>query len=150
MSKNMKFISLFTLGILAGSMITVQSVLNSALGRKTGTLGSVLILTLVSVSLLLVLITLFPNTASLRNIPGLSEWYLYLGGALGVLILAAPIFLIPRIGTTSTLTALVVGQLVLALLIDHFGLFGFPKVGINLTRTAGVVFLALGAFLVKQ
>lgn len=146
----MKFVSLFTLGIIAGSMITVQSVLNSALGRKTGILGSVLILTLVSVSLLLILIALFPNTANLRNAPGSSEWYLYLGGALGIIILAAPIFLIPRIGTTSTLTALVVGQLCLALLIDHFGLFGVPKVEINLARSAGVVLLALGAFLVKQ
>lgn len=146
----MKFVGLFTLGIIAGSMITVQSVLNSALGRKTGILGSVLILTLVSVSLLLVLIALFPNTANLRNAPGPSEWYLYLGGALGIIILAAPIFLIPRIGTTSTLTALVVGQLCLALLIDHFGLFGVPKVEINLARSAGVVLLALGAFLVKQ
>lgn len=146
----MKFVSLFTIGIITGAMITIQSVLNSALGKKTGNLGSVLILTLVSISLLLVLIILFPNTASLRNIPGMSEWYLYIGGVLGVVILAAPIFLIPRIGTTSTLTALVVGQLLLALLIDHFGLFSFPKVEINLMRIIGVVLLALGAFLIKH
>jgi bacterial/archaeal transporter family-2 protein len=146
----MKFVSLFTIGIIAGSMITIQSVLNSALGKKTGNLGSVLILTLVSISILLVLIILFPNTASLRNIPGMAEWYLYIGGVLGVVILAAPIFLIPKIGTTSTLTALVVGQLLLALLLDHFGLFGFPKVEINLMRIVGVVLLALGAFLIRQ
>lgn len=146
----MKFIGLFIMGVIAGSMIAIQSVLNSALGRKTGNLGSVLILTLVSVSLLLVLIVLFPRTANFRNIPGLSEWYLYIGGALGVVILAVPIFLIPRIGTTSTLTALVVGQLGLSLFIDHFGLFGFAKVGISLTRMFGVALLALGAFLIKQ
>lgn len=145
----MKFIGLFITGVIAGSMIAVQSVLNSALGRKTGYLGSVLILTLVSVSLLFVLIILFPRTASLRNLPGLSEWYLYAGGALGVVILAVPIFLIPRIGTTSTLTALVVGQLGLSLLIDHFGLFGIPKVEISLTRIFGVALLALGASLIK-
>lgn len=145
----MKLIGLFITGVIAGSMIAVQSVLNSALGRKTGYLGSVLILTLVSVSLLLFLIILFPKTANLRNIPGLSEWYLYLGGALGVVILAVPIFLIPRIGTTSTLTALVVGQLGLSLLIDHFGLFGIPKVEISLMRIFGVVLLALGASLIK-
>lgn len=146
----MKFIGLFIVGVIAGSMIAIQSVLNSALGRKTGNLGSVLILTLVSVSLLLVLIVLFPRTANFRNIPGLSEWYLYIGGALGVVILAVPIFLIPRIGTTSTLTALVVGQLGLSLFIDHFGLFGFEKVEISLTRMFGVALLALGAFLIKQ
>ncbi len=146
----MKFFSLFTMGIIAGSMITIQSVLNSALGKKTGNLGSVLVLTVVSILLLLLLIILFPDTANLKNMPGVSEWYLYVGGVLGVAILAAPIFLIPRIGATSTLTALVVGQLLLALIIDHFGLFSFPKIEINLMRTMGIILLVAGAFLIKQ
>lgn len=146
----MKFFTLFTLGVLAGSMITIQSVLNSALGKKTGNLGSVLILTIVSISLLVLLITLFPDTANLKHIPGVSEWYLYAGGLLGVAILAAPIFLIPRLGATSTLTALVVGQLLLALIIDHFGLFSFPKIEISLMRMMGIILLVVGAFLIKQ
>jgi transporter family-2 protein len=146
----MKFVTLFTMGVIAGSMITIQSVLNSALGKKTGNLGSVLVLTIVSISLLLLLIILFPGTANLKSIPGVSEWYLYVGGVLGVAILAAPIFLIPRIGATSTLTALVVGQLFLALIIDHFGLFNFPKTEINLIRIVGIILLVAGALLVKQ
>lgn len=144
----MKFSILFLLGILAGAMITIQSILNSALGRKTGNLGSVLILTIVSIVVLLLLITLFPNTANLRQTPGVSEWYLYIGGVLGIAILAAPIFLIPQIGATSTLTALVMGQLLLALVIDHFGLFSFPKIEINLIRVIGLVLLVLGAILI--
>lgn len=146
----MKFFSLFTMGVIAGSMITVQSVLNSALGKKTGNLGSVLVLTVVSISLLVLLIILFPDTANLKHIPGVSEWYLYVGGVLGVAILAAPIFLIPRIGATSTLTALVIGQLFLALIIDHFGLFSFPKIEINLMRIMGIILLVAGAILIKQ
>lgn len=146
----MKFFNLFAMGIAAGSMITIQSVLNSALGNKTGNLGSVLILTVVSILVLLVLIIVFPNTADLKSIPGISEWYLYVGGVLGIAILATPIFLIPRIGATSTLTALVVGQLLLALVIDHFGLFNFPKIEINLMRMVGIILLGLGAFFIKH
>lgn len=146
----MKFFILFLVGILAGSMITVQSVLNSALGKKTGNLGSVLVLTIVSISVLLLLIALFPGSANFRGIPGRSEWYLYAGGVLGIIILAAPIFLIPRIGATSTLTALVVGQLVLALVLDQFGLLGIPKIEITLTRVLGLVLLIVGALLIKQ
>jgi transporter family-2 protein len=141
---------LFLIGIAAGSMITVQSVLNSALGARTGNLGSVLILTIVSMGLLVGLIFLFPGTAEFKNIPGSSEWYLYAGGLLGVVILAAPIFLIPRIGATSTLTAIVVGQLALALIIDQFGLFGFPRIDISLARVAGLTLLVAGAFLIQQ
>ncbi|MBE7555995.1 MAG: DMT family transporter [Anaerolineales bacterium] len=146
----MKFFILFLMGVMAGSMITIQSVLNSALGKKTGNLGSVLVLTIVSIAVLILLIALFPDTANLRRIPGLAEWYLYAGGVLGIIILAAPIFLIPRIGATSTLTALVVGQLVLALVMDQFGLFGIPKIEINLIRIMGLILLVAGALLIKQ
>lgn len=146
----MKFFILFSVGMLAGSMITIQSVLNSALGKKTGNLGSVLVLTIVSISVLLVLIPLIPGSANFKGIPGWSEWYLYAGGVLGIVILAAPIFLIPRIGATSTLTALVLGQLVLALVMDQFGLFGIPKIEITLTRVIGLILLIVGALLIKQ
>jgi bacterial/archaeal transporter family-2 protein len=146
----MKFFSLFLIGVLAGSMITVQSVLNSVLGRKTGNFGSVLILTFVSIGVLLILIALFPSASNLRELPSLSEWYLYLGGILGVVILAAPIFLIPRIGVTSTLMGLVIGQLVLAVVFDHFGFFNTPRIEINLIRIIGLILLIAGVFLVRQ
>ncbi len=146
----MKFFILFTIGILAGSLITVQSVLNAALGERTGNLGSVLILTFISILVLSLLIIVFPQTTNFKRIPGVSDWYLYLGGVFGVAILAAPIFLIPRIGATSTLTAVVVGQLVLALLVDHFGLFSFPRIEMSVTRILGILLLVAGAFLIKQ
>ena len=140
----------FGIAVLAGSLITIQSVLNSALGERTGNLGSVLILTVVSIFVLIALIGIFPGTAELRRLPGPSQWYLYAGGILGIAILAAPIFLIPRIGATATLTGLVMGQLVLAVLIDHFGAFNVQRVEIDFTRIFGIALLALGAYLVVK
>ena len=81
------------LGIVAGGLIAVQSVLNASLGQRTGYLGSGLILTFISALTLLVLILIFPSTADFRDLPGFSEWYLYVGGILGVAIIAIPIFL---------------------------------------------------------
>jgi transporter family-2 protein len=107
-------------------------------------------LTFISIATLIVLILVFPSTSNLSNLPGLSEWYLYIGGVLGVAILAAPIFLVPRIGTASTLVAIVLGQLLLAIAIDHFGLFASPKIEIGLARGIGVVLVVLGAFLVSR
>lgn len=140
----------FGIAVFAGSLITIQSVLNSALGEQTGNLGSVLILTGVSLVVLLILVGAFPGMADLRHLPGLSQWYLYVGGILGIAILAVPIFLIPRLGATATLTGLVVGQLLLAVLIDHFGIFNVPRVEIGLTRIFGILLLALGAYLVVK
>lgn len=143
-------INLFVLGVLAGAAITVQSVLNATLGKQTGTFGSVLILTFASIAVLVILIVLFPRTASFQHLPGLAQWYLYLGGVLGVAILAMPIFLIPRIGTTSTLTALVFGQLLLSLVIDHFGLLAAPRIEADPGRLIGILLVVVGALLVTR
>lgn len=138
------------LGVIAGGMIAIQSVLNSSLGQRTGNFGSVLLLTAVSAIVLIILIFIFPGTSNIKNLPGISEWYLYLGGVLGVVILAAPIYLVPRIGTTSTLTAIILGQSLFALVIDQWGLFASPKIEISLTRAIGVLLVIIGAYLVGR
>jgi transporter family-2 protein len=147
---DVRFFSFFSIGILAGSMLTIQSVLNASLAKRVGTFGSLLVLTLVGISLTLIVIAFFPQTSNLRNLPRLSEWYLYVGAFLGLAIMLAPIILIARIGATSTLTAMVMGQLFLALVIDHFGLFAAPKIEATSLRLLGVLLVVLGAFLISR
>ena len=146
----MRMLGLFIAGAAAGGLIAVQSVLNAALGKRTGDLGSIFIVTLVSIVVVVPLLFLFPGSANLHGLPGPSQWYLYLGGAIGILIIAAPIVLVPRIGATATLTALVVGQLTLAVIIDQFGLLGVPRSALSTPRILGVAFLALGTLLVVR
>ncbi len=138
------------LGVIVGGLIAIQSVLNASLGQRIGNLGSVLVLTVISVAVLVLLIRIFPSMSDLRNLPGISDWYLYLGGVLGIAILAAPILLVPRIGTTSTLIAIMLGQSLLAPIIDQFGLFGSPKIELNLARVVGILLVAVGAYLVSR
>jgi transporter family-2 protein len=145
-----KVLLLSGIGVITGGLIAIQSVLNSSLGQRTGNLGAVLLLTFVSAGGLILLIICFPSTASFKNLPGSSEWYLYLGGILGIAILAAPILLVPRIGTTSTLISIILGQSIMALLIDQFGMFASPKVEISIARIIGVFLVAVGAYLVGR
>lgn len=140
---------LLGIGIAAGVTITLQSILNAALGKRTGYFGSTLVVTLVSIAFVVLLILLFPQEANLQNVPRLSDWYLYLGGVLGILIVLAPILLVPRIGATFTLSTLVIGQLVSAFIIDQFGLFGMPRVEISIARIVGLVLLLAGAYLIR-
>jgi bacterial/archaeal transporter family-2 protein len=146
----MRMLGLFIAGVAVGGLIAVQSVLNAALGKRSGDLGSVFIVALVSIVVVVPLLLLFPGAANLRGLPGPSQWYLYIGGAIGLLIVGAPIILIPRIGATATLTALVVGQLTLAVIIDHFGLLGVPRSELSATRILGVAILAVGTLLIVR
>lgn len=146
----MRLILLTGWGIVAGGLIAIQSVLNATSGQRVGNLGSVLAWTIISSVTLIILILFFPSSSSLSNLPGISKWYLYIGGVLEVAILATPIYLVPRIGTTSTLIAIVLGQLAVALVIDQFELFASPKIGINFVRVLGILLVALGAYLVGR
>src|SRR5680860_1899351 len=49
---------------------------------------------------------------------------LFVGGVLGCLFVASTIYFIPRMGATTMIAALVTGQLVMSVVIDHYGLMG--------------------------
>ena len=109
-----------------------------------------MLMTIIGLATTLVIVLLFPSTSNLRNAPGLSEWYLYIGAFLGVIIMVTPVFLVPRIGATFTLTALVVGQLLLSVVVDHFGWLNTPQSEISLERIAGIFLLIGGVYLIGK
>lgn len=137
-------------GLAAGAMISLQSVINASLGQYAGPVGAVLVVTVISTLLITAAAVLVPAAATLRRLPGPSQWYLYLGGVLGLFIIAVPVFLVPRIGATATITSIVCGQLAMAVVADQIGLLGTPRISIGIVRIVGLVFLAIGAYLVVR
>lgn len=146
----MQILFLVCVGVATGAMVALQNVINASLGRYAGALGAVFVVAVLSALLMFALILLVPSLATLRQLPGPSQWYLYVGGILGIFIVAAPVFLVPRIGATATVTAIVSGQLIMALAADQFGILGTPRISISLARVAGVLLLAAGAYLVVR
>jgi len=96
--------------------------------------------------LLLVIQPSLPAFDSLRRVP----WYLYGGGILGVLFVTASLLAVPRIGGTAFLAAMLTGQMVGALILDHYGLLNVPVQPISASRIAGIGLLALGVYLVQR
>ena len=76
---------------------------------------------------------------------GEAPWYLYLGGLLGVAITYLVVASIPRVGVAAATTAIIVGQVGMACLADHLGLFGMDQYPFTWYRLAGLVLLAAGA-----
>lgn len=56
----------------------------------------------------------------------------------------------PRLGAAASLCLVVLGQLLAALLVDHFGWLGFPQHSISLVRVAGVALLLAGVVLITR
>jgi transporter family-2 protein len=133
------------IALFAGVAMAVQGGINSALSKIIGLLEATLFVhvsaTLLVVVMLFVLQMGDGNLAKLIQAP----WYLYLGGLLGVLITYGVMASIPKVGVTLATTAIIVGQVSTAMVIDHLGLFGLDKVAFSWTKLGGLFLLAAGA-----
>lgn len=142
-------IPLFALLIaaLAGIAMALQGSLNAVLGKVIGTLEATFIVHAVGIAVILIALYLFRlgtgEIALIKEAP----WYTYLGGVLGVLIIFGVVLSIPRAGVANATTAIIIGQLITAQVIDHCGLFGLEKVPFSLWKALGLALLALGGYL---
>jgi transporter family-2 protein len=81
-----------------------------------------------------------------RTVP----WYVYSAGFMGVFIVAAYSYAVPRLGLAASLTLAIVVQLVLGAVLDHFGLLGAAQRSFDLARGAGVALLLAGTWLILR
>lgn len=74
----------------------------------------------------------------------------YAGGILVAFYVLSITFIAPRFGVANAVFFVLLGQLASATAIDHFGLFGAPRVPLTWLRTAGLALMAAGVFLARQ
>ncbi len=123
--------------VLAGSVLATQAPINAALARQAGDPLVAACISFLVGFLVLAAIWAFRGTGLSRDAVTTAPPWIWVGGALGAFYIAAMIWAVPVIGTFSTTMALVVGQLVAALVLDRIGAFGLPVHDISLTRLAG-------------
>ena len=139
--------NLFYLAIaaLSGAAMALQGTLNTALGKIVGIWESTLIVhiigTITALLIMLIIGTGFSNLSKISAAP----WYVYLGGILNVLIIYAVVRSMPQIGVGNATTAIIVAQLITALIIDTTGAFGMKKMPFQYLDILGVALLAIGA-----
>jgi transporter family-2 protein len=79
-----------------------------------------------------------------------APWWIFIGGALGVAYVVSAMVSIPHIGAGMLLAATVTGQMVAALLIDHYGWFGLEANTITPKRLAGAALLGAALWCLKK
>ena len=133
------------IALVAGVFMAVQGSLNSRLGKVVGLWETTFIVHIIGLlTMVVILFILKLGKGNLGAIPG-APWYTFLGGLLGVLIVYGVVTSIPRLGVATATTSIIVGQVLTALIIDHFGLFGLTKVPFSWIKILGLALLAGGA-----
>jgi transporter family-2 protein len=77
-------------------------------------------------------------------------WYMLLSGASGVVLYLVLAYTVPKLGATATVALVIVGQLGMGVLIDHFGWLGVPVRPIDITRLIGMALLFAGGLLIAR
>jgi transporter family-2 protein len=133
------------LALISGVLMAIQGSLNAILSKVIGLLEATFVVHLIGTIILVVL--LFMTKLGKGNLAAFSQapWYAYLGGLIGVFIIYLVAASIPAVGVCNATTAIIVGQVLTAVIIDHFGGFGLQRVPCNWTQLVGVVLLAVGA-----
>jgi transporter family-2 protein len=133
------------IGLAAGIAMALQGSLNSALSKVVGLLEANFFVHLIGTLALVVLLSIPRLGHGHFERWSQTPWYTYLGGLLSVLIIYTVMASITKLGVAVATTAIIVGQVSAALLINHFGLFGLNAIPFTWWKLVGVVLLASGA-----
>jgi bacterial/archaeal transporter family-2 protein len=135
------------LAAVAGLAGAVQVAVMSELGERVGVAAalavSAIVTLVVAVAILLVARDGIANFREAFHIP---VW-LWVGGALSILIVLAVTVGGARIGSAATIGIIIAGNLVMGAVIDRFGLFGVDRIALTWPRLLGIGLLAVGAAL---
>jgi bacterial/archaeal transporter family-2 protein len=130
--------------IAAGMALSTQAPLNAALAR---TLGQPVAAAAVSFGVGFMVLTLLSlllgGLGPLARLPA-ATWWQVTGGILGAFYVWAVIWGVPMLGVVTTVAALILGQMVAALVLDATGLFGLPVHAVSPTRLAAAGLVAAG------
>lgn len=133
------------MALVAGISMAFQGAINSGLSKITGLWEATFFVhasaTIALAGLLFGLKIGKGNLSDFLNAP----WYLYIGGFIGVVITYTVVISIAKLGAAVATTAIIVGQVLTAVIIDCLGLFGLEHAPFNWFKVLGVALLAAGA-----
>lgn len=133
-----------------GALLPLQALINARLGQSThGPLfASMASFCVGSVALLCCWFALRPAAIDVATLSRM-EWWGWTGGLIGALFVLAATVLVPRLGAAGLICAVVFGQMLGSLLLDHFGVL-HARQPIDPMRVLGAVLVAAGALLVVR
>lgn len=141
----------YILPVLIGLAMTIQSGVNA---QMRSAINSPLFAAFISfsgglLSLGLILLVTRQPVPSLQELSSVS-WYKFTGGLLGAFVVTSVILSVHRIGAANMFVLIVAGQLITAILMDHFGILGLKTSPITTGKLLGILLVIAGAYLVNK
>ncbi len=137
--------------LVAGALMPLQAGVNAQLTRWV---GNPVVASLVSFAV--GTLALFAYSAALRpQLPALAAlaeapWWVWVGGLLGAVFVTAAAAFAPRLGAATFISVTIAGQVLVSVLLDHFGAIGFAERPVTPLRLLGALILIAGVLMVRK
>lgn len=135
--------------LLAGIGVPLLAALNAALGTRIGSPAAAATVLFVVALLSSAAVTLLTGSEALRALASAPR-HLFLGGVLIAFYVLTITYVAPRFGVGNAVFFVLLGQLISAAAIDHFGLFGARVSPVSATRLLGIALMAAGVFVTQK
>jgi transporter family-2 protein len=136
--------------VAIGGALALQPGLNGELARRVGSMFGAIFLS-ITLSLVLAGIALLImrppiSFAGLSSVPP----YVWLNGVIGFAFVIGTLWLAPVLGSAVLFASIVAGQMIVAVIADHYGLGGYRTADIDVWRIAGIVLVVGGVVAFQQ
>ena len=139
------------LAVLAGAMLPVQTGVNVQLRGLFGNpLAAALVSFVVGTLGLAAVVALWRIPVPMGTAWSRGTWWHWSGGLLGAVYIVGTVVLAPRLGAAALIAALVAGQMLASLIVDHYGWVGFAEHAVSPIRLAGAALIVVGVILVRR
>lgn len=144
----------YLLSLVSGFALTLQVGINGELRSKIGNpiLSSLISFAVGTLGLAIVFFSAVLNgsiSLPTANHIKSTSWWMFLGGLLGAFYIFTTIFASPKIGFANMFSLVICGQIILAVIFDHFGLLGNQVHLLTPVRALGIILLISGVYIIQ-
>lgn len=142
----------YLLTLCAGLLLPLQIAFNNKLTNYSGNpvTSSFISFSVGTIALLLYNVARLSSFQNSLQQAVQAPGYAWLGGLVGAFYIITTIVASPKIGLTLFLTLIIGGQVVMSVVVDHFGLFGAVVKPITWLKGIGLLLVFTGVFLLKK
>lgn len=134
--------------LIAGLGVPVLAALNATLGRMIGSPAAAAVVLFAVAFVTSAAYALIVGPQAISKVVNAPK-HLLLAGSLIAFYVLTITYVAPHFGVGNAVFFVLLGQLISAAIIDHFGLFGAQVTPLNIVRAAGISVMALGVWITQ-
>lgn len=138
----------FLIAILSGALMSIQGVFNTQVTKQSGIWVANAFVQLTAL-LVCLAVWLASDRTSFATLLKVEPKYMLLGGAIGTFITYTVIKSMEQLGPARSVMFIVVSQLIIAYVIEIFGLFGVEKQPLEMKKLLGAGMMIVGIVIFK-